>query len=143
MKNYALISITALSLLTANFITPAAPINRIAPSTQVVLQDLLQYFRTDNLSALKDMIKKNPQFKWNKTYLNFPWPSESQTALSAATIHHAYKCLNFLLLKNPGNVRSSINTSSSHGYTPLHYATTGNYANPKIATLLQKYGAQS
>jgi hypothetical protein len=91
--------------------------------TNVITSNLLQALKEDNISELKKFIKDNPSFQWDEKYLNLPWSAESQTPLSAATWLGSINSVRYLLNKNIGNVKMSINIPSSHNdVTALQYA---------------------
>jgi len=83
---------------------------------------LKNIFEIDDHKALKAFAKQNPNFNWNLPYANLPWSGEPATPLNAAAWFGAKKCVWYLLLKQPGNFASSLNTKSTHNITALGYA---------------------
>lgn len=124
----------------------------VLPATSTKIKDLSKYLRNDDVASIKIFVKENPDFDWNQTYERLGWTGkEQQTPLSAATWLGSVKSVNYFLARNIGNIRSSINTVSGKGFSPLHYATTHprkiyphqiaeNYAH--IASLLKQYDAK-
>lgn len=90
--------------------------------TSVTTSNLLQILQSDDIYNLKKFIKEHPQFNWNKAYLNLPWSSETQTPLHAATWLGSVEIVRYLLNKNKGHIRNTINTKNSFGFTPLQIA---------------------
>ncbi len=83
---------------------------------------LRNIFEIDDHNALETFIAQNPNFNWNLPYANLPWAGEPATPLNAAAWFGAKKCVWLLLLKQPGNFASSLNTPSTHNITALGYA---------------------
>lgn len=121
-------------------------------------------FILDDVQALQNFAKENPTFAWTALHNNFftfsgtydVWAAsgEEVTPLILATFLGAKASVKYLLQHKHlfGNIQSSINTKSSHGYTAIQYAqhppkeqSSPNQTPKKFNSIiktLESYGAQ-
>lgn len=105
-----------------------------------ILQSILE---KDDVKSLQFFIKTYPKFPWTMSE-HIIWSKETITPLIAAVFYNAFECVQYLLSKNTGSIRSSLLTKSSHNLLPIQYTEkNARYKNEKqrlqMENLLKKF----